>query len=101
VVITSRYGCVARLQDGDRSRAFIARLPEVEVLSPMGWGDALVGGYCVRMMEGDTPEECLRCGLGCGAANLIRYGAAVFSAADAVDLAERVEIEEVSAGSQG
>ncbi len=96
VVITSRYGCVARLKDGERSRAFLARIPEVDVISPMGWGDALVAGYCVRLLEGDAPEGCLRFGLGCGAANLIRYGAAVFSAADASELAERVEIEEVS-----
>ena len=99
VVITSRYGCVARLRDGERSRAFLAKIPEVEVISPMGWGDALVAGYCVRMLEGDRPEECLRFGLGCGAANLIRYGAGVFSAADAAELAKRVEIEEVSAES--
>ncbi len=97
VVITSRYGCVAVLKDGDRNRAFIGTIPEVDVISPMGWGDSLVAGYCVRLREGDPPEECLRFGLGCGAANLIRYGAGVFAAADAVELAKRVEIEEVSA----
>lgn len=97
VVITSRYGCVALLADGDRHRIFIGRIPQVDVISPMGWGDALVAGYCVRMREGDSPEQCLRFGLGCGAANLIRYGAAVFSPADALELAKRVEIEEVSA----
>lgn len=101
VVITSRYGCVAVLRDGERSRAFIGRIPEVDVISPMGWGDALVAGYCVRMREGDAPEDCLRFGLGCGAANLVRYGSGVFAAADAVELAKRVEIEEVSAESQG
>lgn len=95
VVITSRYGCVARLADGEGSRTFVGRIPDVEVIAPMGWGDALVAGYCVRMLEGDGPEDCLRFGLGCGAANLIRYGAAVFSPSDASDLAQRVEIEEV------
>jgi 1-phosphofructokinase family hexose kinase len=95
VVITSRYGCVAQLVDGDRVRSFVGTIPDVEVISPMGWGDALVAGYCVRMREGNPPEECLRFGLGCGAANLTCYGAGVFSAVDAVELAQRVEIEEV------
>ncbi len=95
VVITSRYGCVAQLVDGERVRSFIGKIPDVEVISPMGWGDALVAGYCVRLREGDAPEECLRFGLGCGAANLVRYGAGVFSADDAAQLATQVEIREV------
>lgn len=99
VIITSRYGCVAQLADGDRVRSYVGRIPDVEVISPMGWGDAFVAGYCVRMREGDTPEDCLRYGLGCGASNLIRYGAGVFSAADAAELAQKVEIEEVEAES--
>jgi 1-phosphofructokinase/tagatose 6-phosphate kinase len=98
VAITFRFGCVAELAYGEGSRVFLARMPQVEVVSPLGWGDALVGGYAVRLMEGDPPEACLRFGLGCAAANLIRYGAGVFLPSDAERLAKRVEIEEVSAG---
>ncbi len=72
-------------------------MPDVETLSPLGWGDALVGGYAVKLMDGEAPEECLRFGLGCATANLIRYGAGVFSPSDAERLAKRVELEEVSA----
>jgi len=97
VVITFRYGCVAELAEGDASRTYIGKMPAVDVISPMGWGDALVGGYAVRLLEGDAPSECLRFGLGCAAANLIRYGAGVFSPADAVELAKAVELEEVPA----
>lgn len=97
VVVTFRYGCVAELAEGDGSRTFVGKMPKVDVISPMGWGDALVGGYAVRLMEGDTPLECLRFGLGCAAANLICYGAGVFSPADAVELARAVELEEVPA----
>ncbi len=67
------------------------------MVSPLGWGDALVGGYAVRLLEGDSPAECLRFGLGCGAANLVGYGAGVFSPADAEKFAKMVELEEVSA----
>jgi tagatose 6-phosphate kinase len=96
-VVTFRYGCVAELAEEGGSRTFIGTMPKVDVISPMGWGDALVGGYAVRLMEGDAPLECLRFGLGCAAANLIRYGAGLFSPADAVELARGVELEEVPA----
>jgi len=97
VVMTFRYGCVAELAYGDDSRTFIGTMPSVEVISPLGWGDALVGGYVARLLEGDSPGECLRFGLGCAAANLSRYGAGVFLPADAERLAEAVELEEVPA----
>jgi tagatose 6-phosphate kinase len=97
VVITFRYGCVAEFAEGEGSRTFIGKMPKVDVVSPMGWGDALVGGYAVRLLEGDAPADCLRFGLGCAAASLIRYGAGVFSPPDAVELAGAVDLEEVSA----
>jgi 1-phosphofructokinase family hexose kinase len=95
IVITFRYGCVAELAEGDGSRTFIGRMPAVDVVSAMGWGDALVGGYAVRLMEGDAPTECLRFGLGCAAASLTRHGAGVFAPNDAAELAGAVELEEV------
>jgi 1-phosphofructokinase family hexose kinase len=97
VVITFRFGCIAELDFGDHHRTFIGRMPDVETLSPLGWGDALVGGYAVKLMDGEGPEECLRFGLGCATANLIRYGAGVFLPSDAERLAKRVELEEVPA----
>jgi 1-phosphofructokinase family hexose kinase len=97
VVITFRFGCVAELDFGDHHRTYIGRMPDVETLSPLGWGDALVGGYAVKLIDGEGPEECLRFGLGCATANLIRYGAGVFLPSDAERLAKRVELEEVPA----
>ncbi len=97
VIITFRFGCVAELDVGGWHRTLIGRMPDVGVVSPLGWGDALVGGYAVKLTDGEGPEECLRFGLGCAAANLIRYGAGVFMPADAEVLAKRVEIEEVPA----
>jgi len=99
VVITYRYGCVAAMADGDGSRIFLGKIPPVEVVSSLGWGDTFTAGFAVRLLEGDSPAECLRFGLGCGAANLVSYGAGVFSSTDAERLAELVELEEVSAES--
>jgi len=98
VVITYRYGCVAVLRENGASRTVVGRMPKVDVVSPLGWGDALAGGYVVRMLDGDAPSESLRFGLGCATANLIRYGAGVFSASDAVEFAKAVELEEVPTG---
>ncbi|MCL5735206.1 MAG: PfkB family carbohydrate kinase, partial [Actinobacteria bacterium] len=95
-IITSRYKCVAHLTDETGPHTYLATAPRVEVISPMGWGDALVAGYCARMLEGDSPVDCLRFGLGCGAANLTRYGAGVFLPDEAAELAKRVDIQEVS-----
>jgi 1-phosphofructokinase family hexose kinase len=97
VVMTYRYGCVAEMAVGDGSRTFLGRMPPVDVVSPLGWGDAMVGGYAVRLLEGGSPAECLRFGLACGAANLSRYGAGVFLPSDAERLAAGVELEEVPA----
>jgi len=96
VVITYRYGCVAELAEGDQVRTYVGRTPEVDVVSPLGWNDALVAGYVVRLLEGDSPRDCLRFGLACAAANLISYGAGVLLPADAERLVESVELEEVS-----
>jgi 1-phosphofructokinase/tagatose 6-phosphate kinase len=97
VVITFRFGCIAELEHEGKYRTFIGKMPDVETLSPLGWGEALVGGYAVMLMEEKPPEQCLRFGLGCATANLIRYGAGVFLPSDAERLAKRVELEEVSA----
>ena len=97
VVITFRFGCIAELDFGGYHRTFVGRMPDVDVISPLGWGDALVGGYAIKLMDGEQPEECLRFGLGCAAANLVRYGAGVFLPSDAERLAKQVELKEVPA----
>ena len=100
VVITYRYGCIAVMADGRRQ-------PDLPGQDAAG-GRGVVAGLdrrtrrraiAVRLLAGDPPGECLRFGLGCGAANLVSYGAGVFSPSDAERLTELVELEEVSAES--
>jgi 1-phosphofructokinase family hexose kinase len=97
VVITYRYGCVAELAEGEGSRTFIGSIPAVDVVSPLGWSDSIAGGFAVRVLEGDSPADCLRFGLACGAANVMRYGAGVFWPADMERVIGMVGLEEVSA----
>jgi 1-phosphofructokinase family hexose kinase len=100
-VITSRYRCTSYLDEGEKKSRYVATAPEIEVVSPMGWGDALVGGYCVRLLEGGAPVDCHQFGLGCGAASLRCFGAGVFLADEAEELAKMVEIEEAGPEQEG
>jgi 1-phosphofructokinase/tagatose 6-phosphate kinase len=93
-VVTHRYGCCAELTDEQGETAlFVGRAPDVEVASAVGSGDALVGGYAVKLLEGNSPRECLAFGLACWAASMLRYGAGVLAAEDADRLAEAVGLE--------
>jgi len=96
-VVTHKRGCVAELDEGDRVATVIGRAPVVEAVSAVGSGNALVGGYAAKLLEGWAPIDCLRYGLACAAANTLSYGAGVFSVEDADRLLEAVGIEEVVA----
>jgi 1-phosphofructokinase family hexose kinase len=96
-VVTYSQGCVAELARDGEVRTVNARAPRVEAVSTVGSGDALVGGYAARLLEGDAPVECLRFGLACAAANALGYGAGVLDPEEARQLVDAVEIEEVAA----
>ena len=101
VIITHRYGCVAQLVEEGETHSFVGTMPELDVVSPLGWNDALVAGFAVKLLEGGSLSECLRYGLGCGTANLARYGAGVLLAADAEKYTRSVRLEEVETEARG
>ena len=78
-------------------QSFLGRAPQVTEVSPVGSGDALVGGYAEGMRRGHEPADCLRLALACAAANTLRAGAGVFYTEDVDRLLELVDIEEVAA----
>lgn len=95
-VVTHRYGCYGELLDAEGEPLTVAaRAPEVEAVSAVGSGDALVGGYAAKLVEGESPLGCLRFGLACWAANQLRYGAGVLAAEDAARLEAAVVMETV------
>ncbi len=95
-VLTYRYGCVAVLADDGGTRTLIGSVEAADVVSPLGWSDSITGGYAVRMLEGDRPADCLRFGLACGVANVMRYGAGVFWPVDRERAIDLVDLQEVS-----
>ncbi|MBM4049516.1 MAG: 1-phosphofructokinase family hexose kinase [Planctomycetes bacterium] len=44
------------------------RVPQRDVVSTVGCGDALLAGYLADHVEGEPPSECLRLAVACGAA---------------------------------
>ena len=98
VVITFRFGCVAR--PGDRRLLPHVHRQDARCGHALAhWAGATLSWAATRSSSWTGRRRSSACasGLGCAAANLIRYGAGVFSPADAERLAKRVEIEEVSA----
>ena len=95
-VIKTRMGCVAQIKYNGDVRTLMGKAPKVEAVSTVGSGDSIVGGYASRLLEGAPPEECLRFGLACAAANSLRPGAGVLDPRDAEQLTSGVQMEEVT-----
>ena len=94
-VVHGRDLVAAQVAGPDGIVTLVARPPRVEVVSAVGSGDSLLGGYATALLEGRSVVECLRFGIGCAVANTLCYGAGLFAPEDAYHLAERVEWEEV------
>ena len=58
------------------------RAPDVEVNSPIGAGDSMVGAFVWRLVEGDPLDEALRWGLAAGAAAVLTPGSELCRAED-------------------
>jgi 1-phosphofructokinase/tagatose 6-phosphate kinase len=96
VLITLRTGCYALLRSGrGRAHMFRAWIPQVESVSSVGSGEALLAGFVAAHAAEQPPEECLRRALGCGAANSQTVGAGVFDVKDVPRFAGLVEVQEI------
>jgi 1-phosphofructokinase family hexose kinase len=96
VLITLRTGCYALLRSG-RARAHMYRawIPQVESVSSVGSGEALLAGFVAASAADAQPEECLRRALACGAANSQTVGAGVFDPRDVPRFAGMVQVQEI------
>jgi 1-phosphofructokinase family hexose kinase len=90
VIITlGKTGAVAASQDG----AWFAAPPPVQARSPVGSGDALLGGVVSQLVQRKTLPEALGLGVAVAAANTVTIGACVFQPAIAMELARQVKVE--------
>lgn len=90
-------GCVLRepSPDGKGGVTWTAFLRRRDVLSSVGSGDALLGGYLAAVSRGVDMEDRLRLAVACGAANTLVPGAGVFDLGDVEALSRQVTIERV------
>jgi 1-phosphofructokinase family hexose kinase len=96
VLITLRTGCYALLRSGrGRAHMYRAWIPQVEAVSSVGSGEALLAGFVAAQAADAAPEECLRKALACGAANSQTVGAGVFDPRDVPRFASTVEVQEI------
>ncbi len=97
VVITLKTGCYALLPEGKgRRRLYRAWIPRIEAVSAVGSGDAFLAGFVSARQSGQGPEQCVRMGLACGAANTQAVGAGVFDPRDVPRYAGMVEVQEIT-----
>ena len=73
-------------------RRWSARPPKVEVINPIGSGDAMTAGLMAGLVRGLPPEECFRLGMAAAAANTLTWDACRFDAAAVEALLPQVEL---------
>ncbi len=92
VVITlGKLGAVAVNRDG----AWHARPPAINALSPVGSGDAFLGGLAVALLRGEPLPDALRAGVAAGAANTLTLGAGLIEASTVQQFLKRVTVTRV------
>jgi len=78
---------------GDRT--WVARSPRVETVNPVGSGDCLVGGIAAGLYRGWQPEQCVRLGIACGAANAAVWDPAYVTKDEVEALVPKVRLKPV------
>jgi 1-phosphofructokinase family hexose kinase len=95
VLITTDTGCVALVHEEREALRFRAVAPQVEAVSTVGSGDALLGGYLAARHAGRTQEESLRAAAATGAASTFELGAGRFDPRQAGRLQAGVVVSEL------
>ena len=91
VVVVSRGGEGVLARFGEQAYK-VPALP-AEVVSPIGAGDALLGGLLVGLERGLVPPDALKLAVGAATSSLSRYGAALCRRPESESLAETVVVQ--------
>ena len=96
-IMTLPDGCVASvLIDGERARHRVWIEPR-EAVSSRGSGDAFLAGYVAARYVGESPEECLRRAVACGAESTGRLGAGLIDVTAVERLLGEIEVQRLDA----
>ncbi len=92
-VMTLPTGCVALVGDGETRLHRVTLEPLETPVSAVGSGDAFLAGYVSARYAGESPEDCLRFGVACGAESTQHFGAGVLDPRRVERLLPDVELE--------
>jgi tagatose 6-phosphate kinase len=73
-------------------RRWLARPPLVQVVNPMGSGDAMTAAVLIALLRGWSPEECFRYGMAAAVANLTTFVPCQVTAQEVEAMLERIEL---------
>ncbi|MBE5799663.1 MAG: hypothetical protein E7321_06905 [Clostridiales bacterium] len=79
----------------DSMCAYLARVPQVRVISTVGSGDAALAGALRAMALGLAPEEALRLAMACGAANAMLGEVGSVRMQDVASISEKITTEKI------
>jgi len=80
----------------DGSTHWAVTVPEVDVVSPIGSGDALAAGIAVALTQGKDVPEAVRLGVACGAANAMNAAAGFVRRDDVDQLLGDIQVQKIS-----
>ncbi|HEX8977155.1 MAG TPA: 1-phosphofructokinase family hexose kinase [Solirubrobacteraceae bacterium] len=92
-IMTVTDGCYARLMENGTSTLFRVQIEEQEARSVVGSGDAFLAGFVASRYQGQTPIDCLRFGVACGAESTQHFGAGIIDATRVERLLGEVQAE--------
>jgi 1-phosphofructokinase family hexose kinase len=96
VQITLETGCFALVREDRQVRRFRALAPQLEPVSVVGAGDALLAQWLAALLDDAPVDEALRLAVAAGSASVLEIGAGVFDPAEARRLAAAVEVHELA-----
>lgn len=79
----------------NENAAFLARVPEVPIVSTVGSGDAALAGALRALEQNLPPEETLRLGMACGVANAMLGEVGSVCAEDVCAIKEKIDVSKI------
>jgi 1-phosphofructokinase/tagatose 6-phosphate kinase len=99
-IMTVPDGCYARVLEDGLPILYRVRIAEQEARSAVGSGDAFLAGYVAARYAGQSPIDCLRFGVACGAESTHHFGAGIVDPSRVDRLLAEVDHERLGVGAQ-
>jgi 1-phosphofructokinase family hexose kinase len=99
-IMTVSDGCYAKVLEDGASTLIRIQIREQEARSVVGSGDAFLAGYVAARYGGQSPVECLRFGVACGAESTQHFGAGLIDPGRVDRLLNEVQAERLVVGAE-